>query len=114
MLAYSEMGQRMVAATWGQGLFLTQYESNATSVSPVELAGIRLIPNPVTEMAYVHGIEDLTGYQYKIFDLQGKLVTEGKLLESSIDTGNLHSGTYLVAISNQRSGLHHVFKMLKI
>ncbi|MEZ4899622.1 MAG: T9SS type A sorting domain-containing protein [Saprospiraceae bacterium] len=114
MLAYSEMGQRMVAATWGQGLFLTQYESNATSVSPVELAGIRLFPNPVREMAYVHGIEDLTGYQYKIFDLQGKLVTEGKLLESSIDTGNLHSGTYLVAISNQRSGLHHVFKMLKI
>ena len=75
------------------------FESATTSVKPVQSTGkIAVYPNPAKEKIVISGISD--NFSYKIFDVLGNKVMEGKQQQSNIDIQRLNAGFYILVIND--------------
>lgn len=74
---------------------------------------MRIYPNPTTSTVFLKtGKQALQNADYQIFDVSGKLISKGKLLqtETAIDLSKNASGTYILIVSDSSQKL----KTLKI
>ena len=60
---------------------------------------IILYPNPSEETVSLYGIDTEVGY--KIFNLSGGLISEGKTVNKSLVVSSLASGVYILKISSE-------------
>jgi hypothetical protein len=83
------------------------------STASASQSKLRLAPNPAKETVYVQttqiGIE-LTTYQ--IFDLSGRNISNGNLVNQSIQVSNLANGTYFIQLTDKK-GNQYTEKFIK-
>ncbi len=113
MLAWSYNGHRLVAGTWGQGIFYTKYSGpDLSSVTVQEIQGISIFPNPVRTNITISGMEVALEYYYKVYNIHGSLITQGK--SSVIPAVNWEQGNYLVEIGIVSKGLRNIYRVIKL
>lgn len=62
------------------------------------LNNLSIYPNPVKGNTIT--ISSNETFQYKIYNILGKLITQGQTLNSNINVGELSSGVYIIKLSN--------------
>lgn len=70
---------------------------------------IILFPNPTTDSLQVNGIDP--GFEYEVYNLQGKLLAKDKSSDSNISLSDFENGLYLVIIHND--GVKHTKRIIK-
>lgn len=96
----------------GQNGNKAYYHSNlSASVNEIELKEkIKLFPNPVTDIVFISGNEQILGelIEVLLYDLSGKLVFQEKITENpSCDISHLVSGSYIVYFKSNKQLLHY-------
>ncbi len=81
--------------------FLSQFDINGKiACQPVGLsektASISVYPNPVRDIMQIPGMKN--GVEFKIHSMDGRLIREGLIDNSSINVGNLEPNVYLLSI----------------
>ncbi len=113
MLAISEDGHRLLAATWGQGLLLTNYYGEEQTPAPLEeIPGLAVYPNPVVSHLVIDGLPTGKESYYKVYDIDGQLMVQGQ--GSGIATTEWPTGHYLVEIGLTSGIARNVYKVLKL
>jgi len=74
---------------WGTGTLSTNVAENNNH--------FKIYPNPVIQKLKIDSSTDFTNY--KLFDSTGKLIKEGKIINSEIDVTILNKGVYLLHLS---------------
>ncbi len=70
-----------------------------------EIGDFSIYPNPTSGNLYVES-PYAEAYDYKLFDLQGRLVLNGTVEQGAhIDTSILQSGTYVVSLTNDKESI---------
>ena len=81
-----------------------------TSITDPEQSGfsVNVYPNPVQNHLTIEA--DLQGAEYRIVNMQGKVVKTGKITETAlqIDFSDLSGGTYLLKVNGQNT--HKIIK----
>jgi endonuclease/exonuclease/phosphatase family metal-dependent hydrolase len=76
------------------------------------LADFKVFPNPATDKLYVDMPKDAGGFaHYEIFDLQGRLLSKGRLHGNSIDVSGFSQGMYILTI--ETGGHRHSVKWVR-
>ncbi len=71
----------------------------------------KIFPNPTKEsISFSPNVEDNTKYQ--LFDVNGRIIQKGIILNSTVNVENLPKGFYLLSFSND--GSSHTVKLVKI
>lgn len=74
---------------------------------------IKVFPNPTSHSIYITHPE-LTNFQIKISDMNGKELFEGKVeKEVPINISNYTSGMYLITIDNNETNKKNTYKVIK-
>lgn len=81
------------AGVWS--LYATSDVLPSLSISEVTTQKLRIYPNPVKDYMFIETNGD-TLLDYKVIDLTGQVVLDGKLPNGKIDLSYLSSGTYLM------------------
>lgn len=68
----------------------------------------KIFPNPVNDKLSIQG-DNVNGMEYKIYDVLGKTIAEGKLMNNSIDCSSLNSGWYFLAFTKNSATLKQSF-----
>ncbi len=99
-----------ITITWPSGLVDTLEDvavnqvinvaegSTILGVTDNGLDNLFIYPNPVSENLQISTLKDFSNPFYSIFDIQGKMVTSGKLKEPTINVGSLASGNYVLKV----------------
>jgi len=74
------------------------------------LSSFNLYPNPITNILNIQGIDQ--DVNFKIYNIQGEIINQGKSVAQQIDTHLLPSGLYIFEIQNEQGIERH--KVLKI
>ncbi|WP_172280355.1 reprolysin-like metallopeptidase [Chryseobacterium sp. LAM-KRS1] len=61
-----------------------------------QVADIKLYPNPVKDVLHISGT---TSEEFKIFDIGGKLINSGKLINGTVNINYLTKGAYVIQIN---------------
>lgn len=81
-----------------------------SAVHELDDSTISIYPNPTTDVIYIE-VEGNLSYSATLFDLKGKLIAKFKNT-SSIDVGQLPTGTYLLEITDLVSGKNVVERII--
>jgi minor extracellular serine protease Vpr len=86
---------------WGAGKVnayaAIQTALNTVDVKEIDAEKFLVYPNPAHGVLYIDG--SLSGNEkFQVFDFQGKLVSSGTILNTTLDIVNLESGAYLLKI----------------
>ena len=97
----------LFAFTHGRGMFALPlvYMEEPVSVSRLSRgSSIKLYPNPSSTSISVRSSISLVSRSYRIYNLQGAVVSEGRFGDSgSIPTANLPNGTYFLQLDGDKS-----------
>jgi PKD repeat protein/predicted esterase len=79
--------------------------SNLYEFNPLKL---NILPNPFENYIQIIGLEAKESYEYKVWDLSGKLLLQNNLEQAKISFENLSQGSYFLELSqNQNVILYH-------
>jgi len=73
--------------------------STTLGVNDQDPLAIALSPNPVRDLLMVSGAQSIEGAKYDVFDMQGKVVTQGVLTNGSINVAALAQGNYVLRLT---------------
>jgi len=96
-----------------QGVF--KYVPNATSIAGEKIEGLRIYPNPATDVVYIT-TENAPVKNISIFDITGKEVINLNSLSlnnTSINVSNLKQGMYLMKIEDENNNQQAVKLVIK-
>ena len=62
---------------------------------------INLFPNPTSSILNVTSVSDKA--TFVVYNLLGQTIMNGKIANGSIDVSNIHSGNYILEISDNES-----------
>jgi hypothetical protein len=85
------------------------------ATNTLDLAEIKLFPNPATEQAYV-SLEGASGvFSYEVYSQVGRLIESGDLDsdKSEITVSDWASGVYLVAVKNEETNSTKMIRFVK-
>ena len=88
----------------GNDIALARYNGEALSIDEFEEnKSITIYPNPAKSELNVNFNYEINDYNYKIYDISGKLIISGELNfnMNSINTENLSKGLYVLKIDNK-------------
>jgi hypothetical protein len=74
--------------------------------------GIKVFPNPATDLLNIQSSINFTGRAYRIISMDGRTVREGKLSTKTLDINNLTPGTYILSLENDDR--NYVSRFLKM
>lgn len=77
--------------------------STILGISDQDPLSLVLSPNPVRDMLMISGAQSVEGAQYDVFDMQGKVVTQGVLTNGSLNLGALAQGNYVLRLTQAGS-----------
>ena len=87
-------------------------EGQTLSTIEKEINLITLFPNPTTDRVYLKSSSiNLQNIKYSVYDLTGKMVAYGDLVNDSIDFSNFSSGPYILKVTEGKLVQH--WKILK-
>ncbi len=80
---------------FGQDLMeiIIDYDGSNVGIGKVSVHDYRLFPIPATDKLFIDGVNTCA---YKIYDLTGRLVKDGEVLQNSIDVSDLSNGMYVL------------------
>jgi len=90
-----------------KGWIITGYVYNSqceSALSVKELTksqDLNIYPNPASDFIYIKNLKDAENY--KILDMSGRIVAQGKLDDNEIDIKNLQEGNYILQIKSKES-----------
>lgn len=103
------------SVTIGTSLFIddVSYGYTGVGIATVESIGLRMYPNPATDMITISASE-VRLESYQIFSLDGRMVDEGSLLNSvrQINVGHLKHGLYTMLLITGDGPVSHRFVKL--
>lgn len=95
--------------TWLQNRlsYLDNYFSNSLSINNIDLGYTKgyVYPNPANDIVYLKNINNLENKTYKIYDLLGRLIDQGKITDNSIHIEELKQGNYIIVLNNKSYNL---------
>ena len=72
----------------------------STSIQESERVQLQIFPNPASQTIQIKGIDMLLNKtSYKLTDLNGKTIKQGKLDAETIDISGLHKGVYMLRLN---------------
>ena len=77
-------------------------EDNETEVRELSL-DIGVYPNPANDLLFINGVQYNSAFNYKIFSIDGRMLLNDKITNSSIDISSLNSGVLYIEIYNNRN-----------
>jgi predicted alpha/beta superfamily hydrolase len=77
-------------------------DSNLTSIPATEHKEIKVFPNPADSVLNVHGFDRLEKPNFRILNIEGKLMMKGKLTQEIIDLQKLPAGAYVIQIFEKK------------
>ena len=83
------------------------------STASASQSKLRLAPNPAKETLFVQTVQagiELTNYQ--IFDMSGRTISNGNLVNQAIQVSNLANGTYFIQLTDKK-GNQYTEKFIK-
>lgn len=83
-------------------LYYSQVKTTSSVMEALPVSGIKIYPNPASDQITVQ-TENSTQAQYHIYDLFGRQMLGGNLLNPVIDVSELGKGTYLLKIIDGQS-----------
>lgn len=81
------------------------------AVNEVDTSKLAIYPNPVKDVLTIQS-KDNGEYNYKIYDISGKLISKGKTNSKKINTQSLNVGNYLLETSDA-NGNKNTLKFIK-
>ena len=86
-----------------------EIKDTITGVDDYQLSQIQLYPNPFTSEGLQ--IEGIGNFEYKILDVNGNTLENGKVENNKVIGKQLNSGVYFLSIENQQNtGIYKVIK----
>ena len=84
-----------------------------TSVKKIDskITSLTLYPNPTSQFIRFQNIK--IGAEYKIFDMNGRVVDEGSVGNNSVNVERLKSATYFIQLYDQNNFLHRPIMFVK-
>ena len=85
------------------------------SVSPEQmLAGVNIYPNPVGNELFI-SLEKLSDYRVTIYDMTGKTVFSSRFSDTQhkMTLSGLSEATYMLVITDEKTGKTKIFKLSK-
>lgn len=82
------------------------YDGTNVGVKKLSLHSYRLYPIPTKGKLFVEGVNPTT---YGIYDLSGRLVLEGDVLQNSIDVTSINNGLYILKAQTEKGLLMQKF-----
>ena len=76
-----------------QLLIIIDYDGTKVGINKLSVHDYRLFPIPATRQLFIEGVNT---NQFKIYDLTGRLVKEGDVLQNTIDVSDLSNGLYVL------------------
>ena len=70
---------------------------------------IHIYPNPINESIYISGLNQLTNF--KIYDINGRVIKSGEIIDSEIKTNELIKGIYFLKLHDS-NGKHEFYKKI--
>jgi len=92
---FTVVGAVMDGEKWGMTKIPTAILQNSTSLN-------KIYPNPCYDKLYIQ-LSNSANVEYKLFNINGQLLKEGKLDKGYIDLANLQNGIYNVRIFNYKT-----------
>lgn len=74
--------------------------TDITNVNQPNLPKVSIFPNPTTGILNIDGFAK-TSYDFKIMNILGGIVNQGKIDNNIVDVSGLTNGTYLLILSNE-------------
>ncbi|WP_170266301.1 T9SS type A sorting domain-containing protein [Phaeocystidibacter luteus] len=73
-----------------------------------------IFPNPAADVLHIHGLVASESYSYSILDVSGRVVSNGSLIDDSVDLNslNLTAGMYFIALESETSGSVQTFEFV--
>lgn len=73
-----------------------------------------VFPNPVTDILQLD-VEDYTGLNYRVYDLQGRLISSKNILETktNINLSKYSDGIYLLLLLNENNQKLKTYRIIK-
>ncbi|WP_397447350.1 T9SS type A sorting domain-containing protein [Polaribacter sp. R77954] len=109
--------QKLVAATFGRGLWSIDISAAALGVDTFKETGIdiNLYPNPVTSgVLKISTEENLTNLKYEIYNIVGGIVKKGTVNNTKeINVDNLTNNVYLIRVFNNNKSVTKKFVLTK-
>lgn len=75
---------------------------------------VSVFPNPTSQFITIK-IENVKGETYQLFDINGKVVSTGRLTSASskVDLSGLANGTFILSISNNKNKQLKTYQIIK-
>ena len=74
---------------------MAKFIPNITGIHNVNITGLRIYPNPVSDVMYINAGEPV---RYKITDTSGRVLIDQATEQNRIDTGPLQDGIYFIQV----------------
>jgi len=94
------------------GQHITIDLNSTKSIKRSENIGIKVFPNPATDLLNIQSLINFTGRTYRIISMDGRIVRDGKLSTKALDINNLTPGTYILSLEND--GRNYVSRFVKL
>lgn len=78
---------------------IIDYDGTNVGVKKLSVHSYRLYPMPTSGSLFVEGANPT---DYKVYDLSGRLVTEGKVMENRIDVTEVSNGLYVLYAQTEK------------
>lgn len=104
-LVYRPSDNKLLIGTHGNGMFDTTIEETLSIGSYKDNLKLILYPNPVTNNIFIKSslLESNNLVSYEVYNLIGKSVKKGQVVNSQINVEDLSIGAYILNISTQHS-----------
>ncbi|PWG04724.1 T9SS type A sorting domain-containing protein [Polaribacter aquimarinus] len=108
---------KLVAATFGRGLWAVDISSNALNIHDLKnvFIALNIYPNPVTNnILKITTKENLNNLRFEIYNIVGGIVKKGKLNSTKeINTSSLVNNVYLIRVFNDKYSATKKFLLSK-
>ena len=87
---------------------IVRLSENNLSSEETKLKKISIYPNPTKETLHLFNL-DSPNTDYNIYDIQGKLIISGKVIDSKINVNSLEKGNYILKLRNNQEIINTKF-----
>jgi acetyl esterase/lipase len=106
--AFGDTPEQRYMGEWSDGTSVVELQvepANLLEVNLVSDKDIVLFPNPVSDILSVKNPDDLP-FDYEIFNVEGRLITNGNTVNNLIDFSNFNKGIFIVKIQTKHSSYY--------
>jgi len=103
-LVYRDLDKNLLIGTHGNGMYQTTVETLSTSDFSASKLNLKIFPNPATNYLQISSdiIDISNAIDYRIFDFNGRLVSEGNVNDGKIMVEKLNNGIFFLQVITPR------------